>query len=132
MARTTRTALTPSAYGTGCFITRAAWRPQTPSSDGGFCSKIRSDSTRGPSTARIAGRTITAETAARKTTATPAYANDRRYVTGKRRSDASEIITVAALNTTVRPAVCIVRPTATLVEAPAASSSRYRDTTNRL
>ncbi len=94
--------------------------------------KTRSDSTRWPSTARIAGSTITDAIAARNTTATPAYANERRYVTGNSSSASSEIITVAALNATVRPAVCIVRPTATFVDAPSASSSRYRDTMNRL
>ena len=119
--------------GTGCFITRCAWRPQNPSADGGFDLEDRAAT---PPAGRAprgspAGRS-TDEIAARNTTATPAYANERRYVTGKSSSAASEIITVPALNTTVRPAVCIVRPTATLVDAPVASSSRYRETTNRL
>ncbi len=38
--------------------------------------------------------------------------------------------TVTALNTTVRPAVRIVRRSASAVSAPVASSSRKRETTN--
>ena len=49
----------------------------------GFGLKTRPFSTRGPSTARIAGSTTTDATAARPTTATPANANDRRYGIGK-------------------------------------------------
>ncbi len=47
-------------------------------------------------------------------------------------SDVSEIATVPALNATVRPAVCIDRPTATADDTPRLSSSRYRETTKRL
>jgi hypothetical protein len=65
-----------------------------------------------------------AETAARITTATPAYANDRRYGTGKITSAESEIATVPALNATVRPAVCIDLPIATAGDTSRASSSR--------
>ncbi len=45
---------------------------------------------------------------------------------------ASEAATVAALNTTVRPAVLTVRTTAGPGSRPLRSSSRNRETTNRL
>ena len=122
-ASSTRTRLTPSAYGSGRFMTRSAWpRQNFPALSLGL--KIRPFSTRGPSTASTAGSTTIDTRAASPTTATPANANERRYGIGNSTSAASEIITVPALNATVRPAVCIVRPTATSCVAPRPSSSR--------
>jgi hypothetical protein len=65
-------------------------------------------------------------------TAMPAYAKDLKNVIGNTSIAARAMATVAALNTTVRPAVRTVRLTASEVLRPAASSSRKRDTTNRL
>jgi hypothetical protein len=62
----------------------------------------------------------------------PAYANDRRNAIGNTSKAANDTATVMALNTTVRPAVRTVRPTASWGSKPARSSSRNRDTTNRL
>ena len=98
-------------YGHGCRITRSAWCCQNPPPSSAATRRLNSRpfSMRGPSTASTAGSTTTAATAASPTTATPAYANDRRYANGKINSASSEIITVIALNTTVRPAVCMLR-----------------------
>ena len=74
--------------------------------------RTRSFSTRGPSTASRAGSTTTAPSAARATTAMPAYPNDRRKASGKTSMAARETITVPALNKTVRPALSTVRWTA--------------------
>ncbi len=113
-------------YGHGCRITRSDWcfQKPPPSSAGTLRLNSRPFSMRGPRTARTAGSTTTAATAARPTTATPAYANDRRYENGKINRASSEIITVIALKTTVRPAVCMLRAIATRVDSPFASSSR--------
>ena len=62
----------------------------------------------------------------------PAYANDRRNASGKTSRAEREMATVTALNATVLPAVCTVRTTALCGSRPARSSSRYRETTNRL
>ncbi len=119
-------------YGHGCRITRTAWCCQNPppSSDATRRLNNRPFSTRGPRIASTAGSTTTAATAASPTTATPAYAKERRYANGKINSASNEIITVIALNTTVRPAVCMLRAIATRVDSPFTSSSRYRETMN--
>ena len=85
---------------------------------------MRKRSIRGPSAARIAGSTTIEASAENATTAMPAYAKDCRYGTGNTSSADIEIITVIALNATVRPAVWSDRPMATAVPAPVSSSSR--------
>jgi hypothetical protein len=81
-------------------------------------------STRGPRAASTAGRTTIEVTAASRTTAVPAKANDRMYGIGNSSRAARDTATVPALNATVRPAVCMVRDSATSMGAPWASSSR--------
>ena len=73
-----------------------------------------------------AGVTTSAATAANATVATPAYANDFRKCIGNSTITAIDSATVVAENTTVRPAVIIVRTSASSRLAPSASSSRNR------
>ena len=122
------------AIGIGRRITSIATRCQIPSPTGfgSRCRKTRKESTRCPSTASSAGSTTTAPSAASTDTATPAYANERRNDSGKSHSARSETATVSALPATVRPAVDTVRTTASSVDSPFRSSSRNRETTNKL
>ena len=62
----------------------------------------------------------------------PAYANDRRNASGNSHSAVSDTATVKALPATVRPAVATVRTTASWGSRPLCSSSRNRETMNRL
>ena len=72
-----------------------------------------------------AGATTIAATAANATTAIPAYANDFRKYIGNSTIATIDSATVIAENSTVRPAVAIVRINASSRCDPAASSSRY-------
>ena len=105
--------MTAAAMGIGRRITNVAMRCQRPSptSRAGRCHNT-SRSTREPSVAKSAGRNRMAPTKASATTAIPAYANDRRKNSGKMSSAPKEMATVRALNSTVRPAVRMVRTTA--------------------
>ena len=67
---------------------------------------------------------------ATSTAAMPPKPIERRKTCGNSSSDASETATVSPENSTVRPAVAIVRAIASGVERPAPSSSRNRLTTN--
>jgi hypothetical protein len=115
-ATTMSSAVTPTATGTGWRMIRSDCRPQNVSSSEVFAARRRtmSLSMRGPSAAKTAGRISTAVSAARPATAIPATANERKYTIGKRKSAASDTATVAAENSTVRPAVCSVRSIARL------------------
>ena len=64
---------------------------------------------RGPSTASRAGSRVRAAVIATSTAATPPYPIDRRNACGKMSSEASEAATISPENSTVRPAVAIVR-----------------------
>ena len=65
-----------------------------------------------------------AAAAANATTATPAYANDFRKYIGNKTIATIDSATVIAENNTVRPAVAIVRISASSRPAPSAISSR--------
>ena len=67
-----------------------------------------------------------AATAANATTAMPAYANDFRKYIGNSTIATIDSATVIAENSTVRPAVAIVRTSARSRSAPSANSSRNR------
>ena len=85
----------------------------------------------GPSTASSAGQQRSARlTIATSTAAMPPKPMERRKTCGNSSSDASATATVSPENATVRPAVAIVRTTASVGAAPGASSSRNRLTTN--
>ena len=73
-----------------------------------------------------AGVTMIAAAAAKPTVATPAYAKDFRKYMGNSSMTAIDSATVVAENSTVRPAVDIVRISARSRGEPSASSSRYR------
>ncbi len=121
----------PIAIGPGRRMTTVARRCQNPVPSAlGFRRHSTSESTRLPRTAMNAGSTTTAASAASATTAMPAYANDRRKYSGNTSSAASETPTVSALNSTVRPAVSTDRTTASCIESPFRTSSRYLDTMN--
>lgn len=82
--------------------------------------------------ANAAGSTSSVVNTAAASTASPAYANERRKYSGKTSSAASASATVRPEYSTVRPAVRTVVVTAAAVSAPPASSSRNRLTMNRL
>ena len=73
-----------------------------------------------------AGVTTSAANMVNPTVATPAYANDFRKCIGNRIITAIDSATVVAENTTVRPAVTMVRTRASSRLAPSATSSRKR------
>ena len=77
-----------------------------------------------------AGPMIKAANAVSMTTVMPANANERRKYIGNRASASIEHPTVNAENSTVRPAVAIVRISACSLSAPSARSSRKRLTIN--
>lgn len=89
---------------------------------------------RGPSTASSAGSTLSAATIATSTAAMPPKPMERRNICGNNSSPASEIATVRPEKQTVRPAVAMVRTSASSTRwgagGRAASSSRKRLTTN--
>jgi len=72
-----------------------------------------------------AGVMTSAASAAMATTDTAPYANDRRKYIGKTAMVARHSATVAAENTTVRPAVRMVRRNASSGWEPSPISSRY-------
>ena len=117
---------------TGRRITFIARSCQNPSPTRGFffLRKIGTESTFGPRVARIAGSVTTAPITAMATTEIPAYANDRRKMSGKIKRAASEAATVKPLNMTVRPAVMRLLTTASSELAPSFISSRNLETTN--
>ena len=120
----------------GRFITASADRCQNPSSvvadDRAVFRRrpIRKELIRVPRSARTAGSTTTDERAAIAATAIPANAKLRRKAWRKTSSADNEIATVAAENTTVRPAVRMERTSASATGQPASSSSRYLETMN--
>jgi hypothetical protein len=85
--------------------------------------------TRGPRTASIAGSTVSDTAAAVSATSTPPYPIENRNRRSNTISEPMAAATVMALNSTVRPAVRIVRRSASDVSTPFASSSRKRETT---
>ncbi len=90
---------------------------------------------RRPSTASSAGSTVRAAIIATSTAAMPPYPIERRKFCGKISREASDAATIRPENSTVRPAVAMVRATARLTlgrlsSGCAASSSRNRLTTN--
>ncbi len=89
-------------------------------------------SMRCPSTASSAGSSVSVTSAAESGTAMPASPIERRNVCGNTSREARAAATVSALNTTVRPAVRTVAPTASRDPRPRAISSRKRDTSSRL
>jgi hypothetical protein len=76
----TSSAVTPTAIGSGRRMTAVATPCQNPSvlSATSGDRRTRRESTRWPSTASSAGRVTIEDSIARRTTAMPAYANDRR------------------------------------------------------
>ena len=87
--------------------------------------RTSSESSRSPSNTMAAGTTTIAANAANATTAMPAYANDWRKYIGNSTIATIDSATVIAENSTVRPAVAMVRTSARSRSAPSASSSRY-------
>ncbi|SKT90685.1 Uncharacterised protein [Mycobacteroides abscessus subsp. abscessus] len=81
-------------------------------------------SIRSPSRVTTAGTMTSAAMAPTKTTATPAYPNDLRKYIGNRISATRASATVSAENSTVRPAVVMVRTSASSRGLPAFTSSR--------
>ena len=88
--------------------------------------RTSSESSLSPKSMMAAGVTITAASAANPTVAIPAYANDFRKYIGNRIIAAMDSATVVAENNTVRPAVIMVRTSASSLLAPPASWSRKR------
>src|SRR5271168_3401500 len=86
--------------------------------------RTSSASSRGPSSTIAAGVTTIAATATNATVATPAYANDFRKYIGNSTITTIDNATVVAENSTVRPAVAMVRISAWFGSLPSASSSR--------
>src|SRR5438094_744183 len=82
--------------------------------------RTSAESSRAPSSTIIAGVTIRAAVAAKTTTATPAYAKDFRKKIGNNAIATIDNATVTAENSTVRPAVTIVRTRASSGAAPLA------------
>ncbi len=87
-------------------------------------------STRGPSSVRTAGSSVSDSSAASPTADSPPYARDFRKSWGNSSSPASAIISNVAEKTTVRPAVATVRRTASAGVRPKPCSSRNRPTMN--
>ena len=87
--------------------------------------RTSSESSRSPSSTIAAGATRMAAAAANVTTAIPAYANDFRKYIGNNTIATIDSATVSAENSTVRPAVAMVRISASSRVDPAANSSRY-------
>jgi hypothetical protein len=79
-----------------------------------------------------AGRNTTVDVAATSATTSPPRPIETRNRCGNTVRHAIAATTVVALNSTVRPAVCIVMRTASGTSAPRPSSSRKRETQNRL
>jgi len=138
-ASTSRTAVVPIAYSTGRRITLRAIRAQNPRSATdpvtvgtvrGRAHGSRSASTRRPSTASSAGSTVRLASIATATAATPPMPIDRRNICGKISSPDNASATVTPETATVRPAVAIVRDSASDVVCPWSNSSRNRLTTN--
>ncbi len=122
-ATTVTTATVP-----GCRITAWARRYQRPLSAGpGFTFPRRC-----PVSMNSAGRRTTVDAPAISATTSPPTPIEIRKRCGKTVRHAIAAATVTALKTTVRPAVRIVRRTASGTSAPRPSSSRKRDTHNRL
>ena len=114
-------------------ITVTAIRCHMPSPTGFGVRRNRTSlSIRVPIIASTAGRNTSDAVAASATTEIPAYANDRRNDSGNTSNAAREMTTVSALNSTVRPAVSTLRTSAASASLPRRSSSRNRDTTNKL
>ena len=79
-----------------------------------------------------AGSSVRAAPAAESAVTMPPIPIDCRKRSGKTVSELIATATVTALNATVRPAVRIVTVTASATSRPAATSSRKRETMNRL
>jgi hypothetical protein len=92
--------------------------------------RIRGQSSRGPTVARITGNSVTATATEITGISIPATPTDRKNETGNTTSANSPIATVKPLNVTARPAVAIARTTASPPSAPFARSSRQRTMIN--
>ena len=129
-ASTTSSAVAPIATGTGRRISACASRYQPPRSPRAARSAARrqrrgeSAFTRSPSRTKSAGRTVSEISPASGATSPPAMPIERRKPSGKIASVAIAAATVTELKATVRPAVAIVRRTASAPGPSRASSSR--------
>ena len=92
---------------------------------------MRHLSTRRPTRESRAGSRVTELSTANATTATPAYPMELRKRAGKRMRPVKQMASASPEKATVRPAVAVVRRTASSTSDPAASSSRNRLTMNR-
>ena len=100
---------------------RRAQKPRSTST-----SLARRRPTRWPKSDRSAGWSVSAAAIEASGTRTPPTPIERMNGTGMKRSTASPIATASPEKTTARPAVSIVRTTASSVESPRSSSSRKR------